>query len=118
LEKHKALAGLIHFRYSRLEQQRMEAINTDNIPRYEFHKIFQRLSYTVNLKGAFSAEEIDRRLERAISNFREAARATWREPEKKKLFQKAEAIETLKNKGDLPKPPSRKPMKTDTDSLL
>jgi len=71
----------------------------DSIPRYEFHKIFQRLSYTVNLKGAFTTEEIDRRLERAISNFREAAHATWREPEKKRLFEKAKAIETLKNKG-------------------
>lgn len=71
----------------------------DSIPRYEFHKIFRRLSYDVNLKGAFTPEDIDDRLEEAISKFREAARDTMRESERKRLFKKARAIEILKVKG-------------------
>jgi hypothetical protein len=71
----------------------------DSIPRYEFHKIFRRLSYDVNLKGACTPEEIDRRLATAISNFRQAARAAWAESASKRLYKKAKAIQNLKNNG-------------------
>ena len=71
----------------------------DSIPRYEFHKLFRRATYDVNLKGASTPEDIDDRLEEAASKFREAARDTMRESERKRLFKKAKAIEILKDKG-------------------
>jgi hypothetical protein len=37
-------------------------ISLDSIPSYEFHKIFQRVSYVIDLKGALTSEEIDGRL--------------------------------------------------------
>lgn len=36
----------------------------DNIPSYEFHRIFHRTAQTVNLKGKFTAEEIEEELVR------------------------------------------------------
>lgn len=71
----------------------------DSIPRYEFHKIFQRVSCDVNLKGASTPEEIDRRLEKAARNFREMARETTYEIERMRLLKKAKSIEILKEKG-------------------
>ena len=71
----------------------------DSIPRYEFHKIFQRVSYDVNLKDASTPEDIDDRLNDAIWNFREAARAAWKESEKKRLYKKARDIKILKENG-------------------
>lgn len=72
----------------------------DSIPRYEFHKIFRRVSYDVNLKGAFTPEDIDDRLEDAASKFREAARSSnlW-ESERQRLFKKARATELLIARG-------------------
>jgi hypothetical protein len=67
----------------------------ESIPHYEFHKIFRRTSYDVNLKGAFTPEDIDNRLEDAASRFREAARGTMIESERKKLLKKARATELL-----------------------
>lgn len=52
----------------------------DSIPSYEFHKIFDRISQTVNLKGKFSAEEIEEELVRVRNACkRMAERAETRE---------------------------------------
>ena len=74
-------------------------IDVDSIPRYEFHKIFRRVSYDVDLKHTSTPEDIDDRLDNAIWNFRMAAKATWRESEKKKLYKKAKGLEILKENG-------------------
>jgi len=71
----------------------------DSIPRYEFHKIFRRVSYDVKLKGAFTPEEIDRRLENARKDFRREAKDTEKKSKRKRLYKKAKAIEILQDKG-------------------
>lgn len=71
----------------------------DSIPSYEFHKIFQRVSYDVNLKGVFTPQDIDDRLEKAAIKFREAARYTLEESERKRLFKKSRSIELLIARG-------------------
>lgn len=71
----------------------------DSIPSYEFHKIFRRVSYDVDLKGASTPDDIDRRLEKAQDNFREEAREARSESERKRLYGKARAIENLQSKG-------------------
>jgi hypothetical protein len=72
----------------------------DSIPRYEFAQIFRRVSFDVNLKGAFTPEDIDDRLEDAAGRFREAARGSnvW-ESERQRLFKKARATELLIARG-------------------
>lgn len=71
----------------------------DSIPRYEFHKIFRRLSYDVNLKGAFTPEDIDERMERGRKNFKEYAKEATKKSVRRKLRKKAKAIEILQDKG-------------------
>jgi hypothetical protein len=70
----------------------------DSVPSYEFHKIFRRLSYDVDLRGAFTPEEIDRRLNAVQEYFRNRARRALSGSEKKRLYKKARAIESLQNK--------------------
>jgi hypothetical protein len=70
----------------------------DSVPSYEFHKIFRRLSYDVDLRGAFTPEEIDRRLDAVQGYFRNRARRAVSGSEKKRLHKKARAIENLQNK--------------------
>jgi hypothetical protein len=52
----------------------------------------------VNLKGAFTPEDIDERLEKARKNFREEAKEATKKSERKRLFKKAKAIETLQDR--------------------
>lgn len=70
----------------------------DSVPSYEFHKIFRRVSYDVNLKGAFTPEEIDERLERAQKEFQVKAKRAATEAKKKRLYKKGKAIEILQDK--------------------
>lgn len=71
----------------------------DSVPSYEFHKIFRRVSYDVKLKGAFTPEEIDRRLEDARKDFRKEAKDAEKKSERKRLYKKAKAIEILQDRG-------------------
>jgi len=70
----------------------------DSVPSYEFHKIFRRVSVNVNLKGAFTPEEIDEKLERAQKKFQIKAKRAATEAKKKRLYKKAKAIEILQDK--------------------
>ena len=47
----------------------------DFIPDKEFHPIFNRVSEVVDLKGAFSVDEVNERLERTIRGIKRSRRA-------------------------------------------
>lgn len=70
----------------------------DSIPSYEFHKIFRRLSYDVDLKGAFTPEDIDERLAKVQRKFKKEAKRTAASEQRKRLRKKAKAIEILQDK--------------------
>ena len=70
----------------------------DSVPSYEFHKIFHRVSYDVNLKGAFSPEDIDERLEMASEEFRSDAKRASPKAERHRLYKKSRAIEVLQDR--------------------
>lgn len=70
----------------------------DSVPSYEFHKIFHRVSYDVDLKGAFNPEDIDERLEMARKEFRRDAKNTRAKAERRRLYKKARAIEILQDR--------------------
>lgn len=70
----------------------------DSIPSYEFHKIFRRLSYDVNLKGALTPDEIDARLSKARKRFKAKAEEADIRGERKRLYKKAKAIEILQER--------------------
>jgi hypothetical protein len=68
----------------------------DSIPSYEFHKIFQRVSYVIDLKGALTPEEIDRRLrwiQKGLEGYSEKARS---KSGKRYYRKKARAIQRLR----------------------
>ena len=71
----------------------------DSVPSYEFHKIFRRVSYDVDLKGALDPDEIDLRMEKAQKRFKAEAHEADTEAEKKRLLKKARGIEILRDKG-------------------
>lgn len=48
----------------------------DFMPDKEFHKIFNRISKIVDLKGAGTPQEINRRLNRKINEYRDLPRRT------------------------------------------
>lgn len=92
--------SLVHTRSATTSQEReAEALIVDSIPSYEFHKIFRRVSYDVDLKGAFDPIEIDRRMEEAQKRFKAHAREAETETEKKRLYKKAKGLEILRDKG-------------------
>jgi hypothetical protein len=93
------IVGSFWIRHYLARNRNREATDMDSIPHFEFHRIFRRVSYDVNLRGAFTPEDIDDRLEEAISKYREAARDTMRDFERKRLYKKAKALEILKDKG-------------------
>lgn len=67
----------------------------DSVPSYEFHKIFRRVSYDVNLKGAFTPENIEKRLENAQEGFQSEAKRASTKTGRKRLRKKAKALENL-----------------------
>lgn len=71
----------------------------DSIPNYEFHRIFRRLSYDVDLKGALTPDDIDERLGEAQETFRNKAVKTANPTARRALYKKARAIEILQDKG-------------------
>jgi len=71
----------------------------DSIPSYEFHKIFLRTSCDVDLKGAFTPEDIDERLDEAKEELRNGARKALDPTTRYALYKKARAIENLQDKG-------------------
>jgi len=70
----------------------------DSVPSYEFHKIFRRVSYDVNLKGAFTPEDIDEQLEKVQKEFRKDAKKARSKSERHQLFKKAKATEILQDR--------------------
>jgi hypothetical protein len=82
-----------------VRNERREVIDMDSVPSYEFHKIFRRVSYDVDLKGALDPNEIDRRMKKAQRNFKAEAWEAYNEAERRKLFTKAKNLKILREKG-------------------
>jgi hypothetical protein len=58
-----------------------EVIRLDFVPDKEFHKIFMKISYSVDLRGAFTPEEVNARVTRESKALKFLAKEGYMKPE-------------------------------------